>query len=84
LDQRARSKVSNLVGLEGSIRIAIQIVMGIVRGGRGKRALSPAMLTTVQFRDYLQARRDARHSLAAIGELILAEILSRSWPWPHW
>jgi hypothetical protein len=27
-----------------------------------------AMLTTVQFRDYLQARRDAGHSLTAIGE----------------
>lgn len=66
-----------------------------------------AMLTTVQFREYLQARRDAGHSLTAIGAslgvshvavghwlagkrepsstvLILAEILGRSWVWPHW
>jgi predicted transcriptional regulator len=65
------------------------------------------MLTAAQFRDYLQARRNAGHSLTAIGAslgvshaavsqwlagkreptgtvLILAEILERSWVWPHW
>jgi transcriptional regulator with XRE-family HTH domain len=65
------------------------------------------MLTAAQFRDYLQARRNAGHSLTAIGAslgvshaavghwlagkrepsstvLILAELLGRSWVWPHW